>query len=69
MCYSLRWRVGGAGRDALRVTLLAGEREQASYLTKGGQAVFEGLSKGEYSLVISQAATSLGTIRLVIEGE
>ncbi len=24
MCYSLRWRVGGAGRDALRVTLLAG---------------------------------------------
>jgi hypothetical protein len=59
----------GKAQDGIRLTLVAGDREQASYLTKGGQAVFERLSKGQYDLVISQAATSLGTIRLAIESD
>jgi hypothetical protein len=59
----------GKPADGVRLSLMAGGREQASFLTRQGQAVFIGVSKGEYNLVISQAATTVGTINLQIEAE
>lgn len=59
----------GKPAEGLRVSLLAGDREQASYLVRQGQATFEKVTKGAYNLVISRAGTSLGTITLGIEEE
>lgn len=59
----------GAPEDGVRLTLLKDEREQASYLTRQGQAVFEGIASGSYDLTISQGPTSLGTLKLKIETE
>src|SRR5262245_34296562 len=44
--------VDGTPEDGVRLTLLSGEREQASYLTRQGQAVFECIAKGSYELGI-----------------
>ncbi|HEX9879826.1 MAG TPA: zf-HC2 domain-containing protein [Candidatus Binatia bacterium] len=54
--------------DGVRLSLKAGEREQASFLTRQGQAVFESVPEGEYDLILSLAAATLGTIRLKIVG-
>jgi hypothetical protein len=59
----------GAPEDGVRLTLRQNEREQASYLTRQGQAAFEGIARGNYDLTISQGSTSLGTIKLKIEAE
>jgi len=53
--------------DGVRLSLKAGEREQASFLTRQGQAVFESVPEGEYDLILSLAAATLGTIRFKIE--
>jgi len=57
----------GTPEDGVRLTLLAGDREQASYLTRQGEAVFEGIAKGNYDLTISKGTANLGTIKLKIE--
>jgi hypothetical protein len=59
----------GKPAEGLRVSLLAGDREQASYLMRQGQAAFENVTKGNYNLFISRAGSSLGTITLGIEAE
>ena len=59
----------GKPQDGVRLSLLSGEREQASYLTRQGRAVFEGIAKGDYNLALSKAGARLGTIRLRIEGD
>jgi hypothetical protein len=59
----------GAPEDGVRLTLLVGEREQASYLTRQGQAVFDRIARGNYDLAISKGTASLGTIKLRIEAE
>lgn len=59
----------GTPQDGIRLSLMSGDREQASYLTRQGKAVFESVLRGEYKLTISQAGMNLGTINLEIEEE
>jgi hypothetical protein len=59
----------GKPGDGLRVSLMAGDREQASYLTRQGQAIFENITRGSYTLVISRGGTGLGKIEISIEVE
>ena len=61
-------RAGGAlPADGIRLSLLAGEREQASYLARQGTAIFDRVSPGDYRLAISEANSPLGSIRLTIK--
>ncbi len=57
----------GNAVDNLRITLLSEGREQASYLTRRGEAVFDNIPQGEYHLSISDSGNPLGTIRLRME--
>jgi hypothetical protein len=52
--------------DGIRVSLFSADRERASYLTRQGQAVFDRLPVGAYSLDLSDAGAPLGTIRLTL---
>jgi hypothetical protein len=61
-------KAGGAlPADGIRLSLLAGEREQASYLARQGTAIFDRVSPGDYRLAISEANAALGSIRLTIK--
>lgn len=55
---------GNKPADGIRLSLFSGSREQASYLTRQGQAVFDRLPVGVYRLALSDTGTSVGTIRL-----
>jgi len=61
--------MGGTPAEGMRLTLSKGEREQASYRTRHGQAIFESLAAGNYEIAISEAATRLGTIKFKIGDE
>jgi hypothetical protein len=50
--------------EGVRLSLSAGEREQASFLTRGGVVVFDSIAPGEYSIAISESGTLVGRIRL-----
>jgi hypothetical protein len=50
--------------DGIRASLFFGDREQASYLTRRGQAVFDGLSVGPYRIALTDSGAPVGTIRL-----
>lgn len=54
----------GKPAEGVRLTLTSGGREQASYLTRRGEAVFDRIPQGEYNLAISESNTPVGTIRL-----
>lgn len=58
----------GAGRAAegIRLTLFSGSREQASYLTRQGETVFDRIRLGNYNLAVLDSGVLLGTIRLRI---
>jgi hypothetical protein len=61
-------RAGGASpADGIRLSLLAGEREQASYLARQGTAIFDRVSPGDYRLAITENNLPLGSIRLTIK--
>jgi hypothetical protein len=61
-------KAGGAlPADGIRLSLLAGEREQASYLARQGTAIFDRVSPGDYRLAITEANAPLGSIRLTIK--
>ena len=53
--------------DGIRLSLVSGHREQASYLARQGVAVFDRIPPGEYRLAVSEASALLGSIRLVIK--
>lgn len=55
--------------DGIRLSLLSGGRERASYLAPQGTAVFERIPPGEYQLAVSDAGVTLGSIRLAIMEE
>jgi len=57
----------GVTVDNIRLSLLSQGREQASYLTRHGEAIFDHIPKGEYHLSLSESGTPLGTIRLRME--
>lgn len=61
--------VGKEGKLAnnLRVSLFSGGREQASYLTKKGEAVFERIPRGVYDLKISDSGIPIGVVKLAME--
>ena len=40
----------GSVADGLRLSLMSGEREQASYLARQGAAIFDRIPPGEYQL-------------------
>jgi hypothetical protein len=50
--------------EGIRLSLFSGGREQASYLARRGQAVFDRLPPGTYNLALSDSGTPVGTIRL-----
>ncbi len=58
---------GGSPANDLRVSLLTGGREQASYLTKNGEAVFDRIPQGVYDLQISDSGAPLGVVKLAME--
>ena len=58
---------GGLPADGIRLNLLAGGREQASYLARQGTAIFDRVSPGDYRLAISENNAPLGSIRLTIK--
>jgi hypothetical protein len=58
---------GGLPADGIRLNLLAGGREQASYLARQGTAIFDRVSPGDYRLAITEANAPLGSIRLTIK--
>lgn len=53
--------------DDIRLNLLSGERELASYLTVSGRASFKNLCLGNYTLVIIMKKDIIGKIRLQLE--
>jgi hypothetical protein len=57
----------GKPADGIRVSLDSDGREQASYVTREGRAVFDRLPQGEYNLRISSLEAPIGTIQLKIE--
>ncbi len=57
----------GSVADGLRLSLMSGEREQASYLARQGAAIFDRIPPGEYQLVVSGSGDSLGVIQLSIK--
>lgn len=54
----------GVPAEGVRLSLSSGEREQASFLTRGGVVVFDRISPGEYSIAISESGSVVGRIRL-----
>lgn len=57
----------GAITDGLRLSLLSGDREQASYLARQGTVIFDRIPPGEYQLAVFESGNSLGAIGLTIE--
>ena len=61
-------KTGGAlPADGIRLSLLAGGREQASYLARQGTAIFDRVPPGDYRLAISENNAPLGSVRLAIK--
>jgi hypothetical protein len=54
----------GAPAEGLRMSLKSGDREQASFLTRGGIVVFDGIAPGEHSIAVSESGTHVGRIRV-----
>ena len=57
----------GSDADAIRMSLVSGGREQASYLARQGTAIFERIEPGNYRLEVFQSGHSAGSIRLTIK--
>jgi hypothetical protein len=55
---------GGKPVDGVRLSLIAGGREQASFLTRGGQVAFDRVPQGDYSLALSESGGPVGTVKL-----
>lgn len=53
--------------DRIRVSLLSGKRELASFLARQGKVSFDRISIGSYHLVILEAGAPVGKIRLKVE--
>lgn len=57
----------GLSSDGVRLSLLSGGREQASYLARDGGAIFERIPPGDYQLAMTQGGDPLGSVRLTIK--
>ena len=56
----------GNPADGLRLSLISGGREQASFLTRGGEVVFDRIPVGDYSIALFESGTPVGTIKLAL---
>ena len=59
--------IGAAIAAGLRLSLMSGEREQASYLARQGSAIFDRIPPGEYRLAITGSGNAIGMIQLSIK--
>jgi Putative zinc-finger len=58
----------GSVVEGIRLSLISGGREAASYLARQGTAIFDRIGPGDYLLEVSEAGHSVGTIGLTIKG-
>jgi hypothetical protein len=54
----------GKPAEGVRLSLSSEDREQASFMTRGGLVVFDRISPGEYSIAVSESGNAVGKIRL-----
>jgi hypothetical protein len=59
--------MAGTLADGLRLSLLSGDREQASYLTRQGTVIFDRVPPDEYQVMVYESGNYLGVIRLAIK--
>jgi hypothetical protein len=57
----------GSAAEGLRLSLVSGGREQASYLARQGAVTFDRIPPGDYRLKVSDSGRSVGSIRLTIK--
>ena len=57
----------GSVGEAIRMSLVSGGREQASYFARQGTAVFERIEPGDYRLEVFESGHFAGSIRLAIK--
>jgi len=57
----------GSVGEAIRMSLVSGGREQASYFARQGTAVFERIERGDYRLEFFESGHFAGSIRLAIK--
>jgi hypothetical protein len=57
----------GARVDGVRINLFSGSREIASFITAGGQALFENIRFGEYKINVQQGEQKLGHLILAVK--
>jgi len=64
----VRVKEGPKHAEGIRVTLLSGSREQASFVTRRGEVLFDRIPLRAYQLAIYEAGSPVGKIRLNVEG-
>lgn len=64
----VRVKKGVKPTDGIRVSLISGIREQASFVTRRGEVLFDRVPFGAYHLTIFEAGFPVGKIRLKVEG-
>jgi anti-sigma factor RsiW len=64
----VRVKKGVKPTDGIRVSLISGIREQASFVTRRGEVLFDRVPFGAYHLTIFEAGFPVGKIRLRVEG-
>jgi hypothetical protein len=57
----------GARVDGVRVNILKDSREIASFITAGGEALFENIMFGEYKITVHQGEKRLGHLLLAVK--
>lgn len=64
----VRVKEGPKRADGIRVSLLSGNREQASFVTRQGEVMFDQVPFGAYHVTVYEAGSPVGKIRLKVEG-
>lgn len=57
----------GSVAEGIRLSLVSGGREQASYLARQGAVTFDRIPPGDYRLKVSDSGHSMGSIKLTIK--
>jgi hypothetical protein len=57
----------GARVDGVRIHILHDSREIASFITAGGEALFENIQFGEYTITVHQGAKRLDHLLLAVK--
>ena len=57
----------GARVDGARINILKDSREIASFITSGGEALFENITFGEYTITVQHGEKRLGHLLLAVK--